>query len=99
MNLAIASAQAGPLGLVIVLLLGVGTYLLLRSLNTQLKKVPHSFDEPLEPAEPMEPPTPALEAISSPMPPPAPEPAPESAQRPPSCLLDLPPSTGADPPD
>ncbi len=45
MTLALAGAQAGTLGLLIVLLLIAGTYFLLRSLNTQLHKVPRSFDD------------------------------------------------------
>lgn len=43
---AVSSGQAGTLGLVVVLLLAVATWLLLRSMNTQLKKVPKSFDAP-----------------------------------------------------
>jgi len=39
-------AQAGWLGLVIILLLGVAMVFLYKSLNKQLKKVPSSFDEP-----------------------------------------------------
>lgn len=58
--LAISGAEAGPLGLLIVVLLGVATYLLMRSLNRQLKKVPPSFDRPDSPPD------------GSPGPPPAP---------------------------
>lgn len=38
--------KASPLGLVIVVLLLVGTFALVWSMNRQLKKVPASFDEP-----------------------------------------------------
>jgi hypothetical protein len=40
------SAKAGPLGLLVILLLGVATYLLIRSMNRHLRKVPLSFDPP-----------------------------------------------------
>jgi len=39
-------AQAGWLGLVVILLLGVSMVFLYKSMNKQLKKVPRSFDEP-----------------------------------------------------
>jgi L-asparagine transporter-like permease len=39
-------AQAGPLGLLVIVLLGVAVFFLYKSLNKQLKKVPHSFDPP-----------------------------------------------------
>ena len=41
-------AQAGWLGLVVILLLGVAMVFLYKSLNKQLKKVPRSFDEPAD---------------------------------------------------
>ena len=44
----VAPAQAGWLGLVVLLLLGVAVVFLYRSMNKQLKKVPASFDEPVE---------------------------------------------------
>lgn len=37
--------QAGPLGLLVVVLLGIGTWLLIRSMNKHLKRVPPSFDD------------------------------------------------------
>lgn len=37
-------AQAGPLGLLIIILLGVGLWLLIRSMNRHLRKMPTSFD-------------------------------------------------------
>ena len=39
-------AQAGWLGLVVILLLGVAVVFLYRSMTKQLRKVPPSFDEP-----------------------------------------------------
>jgi len=42
-------AQAGPLGLFVILLLGLATYFLIRSMNRHLRKVPPSFDPPAEP--------------------------------------------------
>ena len=41
-------AQAEGIGFLVVVLLGVATWLLLRSLNRQLKKVPKTFDPPGE---------------------------------------------------
>ncbi|GAT08221.1 hypothetical protein H7I77_04205 [Mycolicibacterium novocastrense] len=38
--------KASPLGLLIVVLLLIGTFLLVRSMNRQLRKVPKSFDPP-----------------------------------------------------
>jgi hypothetical protein len=43
------SDKAGPLGLLVILLLGVATVLLIRSMNRHLRKVPPSFDPPAEP--------------------------------------------------
>jgi hypothetical protein len=40
------SDKAGPLGLLVILLLGVATILLVRSMNRHLRKVPSSFDRP-----------------------------------------------------
>ena len=36
--------KASPIGLLVVLLLVVGTFLLIRSMNKRLKRVPESFD-------------------------------------------------------
>ena len=36
--------KASPLGLLVIILLLVGTALLIRSMNTQLKKLPETFD-------------------------------------------------------
>lgn len=45
----VGPGQAGPLGLLIVVLLGLATWLLLRSLNTHLKRVPRSFEDDRSP--------------------------------------------------
>jgi hypothetical protein len=37
---------AGPIGLVIILLLAVATFLLIRNMNQRLRRLPESFDEP-----------------------------------------------------
>lgn len=47
-----AGASAGPLGLLIVVLMGVVTVLLIRNMNGRLKRLPPSFDKPEEPLEP-----------------------------------------------
>lgn len=44
-----AGSSAGPLGLLIVLLLGVATVLLIRNMNSRLKRLPPSFDDPPAP--------------------------------------------------
>ncbi len=41
-----AGSSAGPLGLLIVLLLFVATVLLIRNMNSRLKRLPPSFEEP-----------------------------------------------------
>ena len=47
MTLALADgASAGPIGLLIVLLLGVALVLLIRNMNGRLKRLPPSFDPP-----------------------------------------------------
>ena len=43
-----AGASAGPLGLLIVVLMGVATVLLIRNMNGRLKRLPPSFDKPEE---------------------------------------------------
>lgn len=47
--LAAADSQAGPLGLLVIVLLGIAVFVLGRSLSTHLRRVPPSFDDP--PAE------------------------------------------------
>jgi hypothetical protein len=39
-----SNAQAGPLGLLVVILLAIATFLLVRSMSRHLRKVPESFD-------------------------------------------------------
>lgn len=46
-------AQAGPLGLFVIVLLGVALFFLIRSMNRHLRRVPQSFDPPA-PADPAE---------------------------------------------
>ncbi len=35
---------AGPIGLVIILLLAIGTFLLIRNMNKRLRRLPESFE-------------------------------------------------------
>jgi hypothetical protein len=49
--LADGSNQAGPLGLLVIALLGLAVYFLGRSLSKHLRRVPPSFDPP-DPASP-----------------------------------------------
>jgi hypothetical protein len=42
----VPKAQAGWLGLVVVLLLGLSIVVLYKSMSKQLKKIPPSFDDP-----------------------------------------------------
>jgi hypothetical protein len=47
MNLAAApSGTAGPLGLLVVLLIGLALVLLIRNMNGRLRRLPPSFDDP-----------------------------------------------------
>jgi hypothetical protein len=48
---AAASSTAGPLGLLIILLIGVATVLLVRNMNGRLRRLPPSFDEQPEEAK------------------------------------------------
>jgi hypothetical protein len=41
-----AGGYAGPLGLLVVLLLGVATVFLIRSMNARIKRLPESFEKP-----------------------------------------------------
>jgi hypothetical protein len=45
------TGSAGPLGLLIVLLLAISTVLLIRNMNKRLKRLPTSFEEPSRPDE------------------------------------------------
>ncbi len=44
--LADVSRAAGPLGLLVVLLLGVATVLLIRNMDKRVKRLPKEFPEP-----------------------------------------------------
>ena len=46
-----AGASAGPLGLLVVVLLFVATVFLIRNMNGRLKRLPPSFDPPVSPTE------------------------------------------------
>ena len=49
MSLAAApSGTAGPLGLLLVLLIGLSLVLLIRNMNGRLRRLPPSFDQPQE---------------------------------------------------
>lgn len=65
--------QAGPLGLLVIVLLGVGLWLLIKSMNRHLRKLPTSFDpaavERRRRGEPD--PPPAAQAAAPPAAPPA----------------------------
>jgi F0F1-type ATP synthase assembly protein I len=41
-----AGGYAGPLGLLVVLLLGVATVFLIRSMNARIKRLPDTFEKP-----------------------------------------------------
>jgi hypothetical protein len=43
--------KASPFGLLVIVLLLVGTFLLVWSMNRHLRKLPKSFDEPDEPID------------------------------------------------
>jgi hypothetical protein len=43
------SGSAGPLGLLIVLLIALATVLLIRNMNARLRRLPKSFDPPPTP--------------------------------------------------
>ena len=47
-------AQAGPLGLLVIVLLGVAVVFLYRSMNKHIRGLPESFDPPPESADPSE---------------------------------------------
>jgi len=42
--------KASPIGLLVVVLLLIGVFLLMRSMNRHLKKLPKTFDAPADPA-------------------------------------------------
>ena len=45
------SGTAGPLGLLLVLLIGVSLVLLIRNMNARLRRLPPSFEEPKPPPD------------------------------------------------
>jgi hypothetical protein len=45
-----SGSLAGPLGLLILVLLAVGTVLLIRNMNARLRRLPTSFPDPPPPA-------------------------------------------------
>ena len=49
------SSTAGPLGLLIVVLIGIAMVLLIRNMNARLRRLPKSFDEPVQEEERTEP--------------------------------------------
>jgi hypothetical protein len=40
--------KASPIGLVVIILLGIATVLLIRNMTKRIKRLPQSFDEPAE---------------------------------------------------
>ena len=51
--------SAGPLGFLVLVLIGLATFLLVRNMNARLKRMPRSFDPPPEkPDDPKTPPAP-----------------------------------------
>ena len=42
---------AGPIGLVILLLMIVATFLLIRNMNTRIKRLPREFPDPAAPKD------------------------------------------------
>jgi len=47
-----SAVSAGPVGLLIVLLMLIATALLIRNMNARLKRLPREFPEPDRPSEP-----------------------------------------------
>lgn len=54
----VSGSLAGPMGLLVILLLAIGTALLIRSMNVHLRRLPERFPDQTphgdEPAEPIE---------------------------------------------
>jgi hypothetical protein len=42
---------AGPMGLLIIVLLGIATFLLVRSMNKHLRRIPERFPDPAKPSD------------------------------------------------
>ncbi len=53
-----ANGAAGPLGLLVILLIGVATVLLIRNMNGRLKRLPREFPDPRREDPPAAPPDP-----------------------------------------
>ena len=47
----LGGALAGPTGFVIILLLAIGTVLLIRNMNSRLRRLPDRFETPTSPDE------------------------------------------------
>ncbi len=41
-----SGSLAGPLGLLVIVLLGIGTWLLIRNMNKRLRRLPDRFPDP-----------------------------------------------------
>jgi hypothetical protein len=52
------SGTAGPLALLLVLMIGVSLVLLIRNMNARLRRLPPTFDQPQERSDGEEPPNP-----------------------------------------
>ena len=52
-----AATGGGPLGLLIIAILGIATVLLIRNMRTRLKKLPPSFDPPADDSDREPPPS------------------------------------------
>jgi len=63
--------SAGPLGLLVVVLMVIATVLLIRNMNGRLKRLPREFPPPTVPPQ-AAPPTTAPPTTAKPMEPPAP---------------------------
>ena len=53
----VSGSLAGPMGLLVILLLAVGTVLLIRSMNTHLRRLPKQFPDQPPGDKPVKPPT------------------------------------------
>ena len=49
--------SAGPLGFLVLVLIGLATFLLIRNMNARLKRMPRSFDPPPTDQDEPKPPT------------------------------------------
>lgn len=52
-----SGSLAGPMGLLIIVLLAIGTILLIRNMNARLRRLPKSFDQPQRSDQETEPPS------------------------------------------